>query len=482
MDYRAYRNFDIRVSGDRDTGYQVEVTSSPAGETQRGISLGPVTDTDRVAALLGSAQSGAQTVSTLRQVGVSLKQALFPGQIWTLFRSSVATLDSGEGLRVRLRIDPPEVAALPWEYCYDNESGTFLALDPRTPMVRYLAMADSPRPVAIPGALRMVLVVAAPSDLPAVNALGERRKVETALAKLTGNGQVVISIVEGHGTTTALQSCLRAGADALHYVGHAFVQPETGRGALALEGRDGSPDVQDSEAVAILLRDSAVRLVMLNACDTATGGQTFLGLAQALVQAGVPAVVANQSAIADQSATEFAGTFYAALADGWPVDAAVTEGRKAMWLQNGGRSGDWGIPVLFMRAVDGQLWTRAAEKKAIWHSDTEAIAAGEITAQGNVVIVSGSGQSIHGDIFGGNKIDIRDNFLGTEADTSLVLLKGQVELLRRQLEQQRPTGEDDEEARILALAQIDLSSRAGTQADCRRREDRQSHSRSQETS
>lgn len=62
-----------------------------------------------------------------------------------------------------------------------------------------------------------------------------------------------------------------------------------------------------------------------------------------------------QYAITDRAAIEFAQMFYESLADGLPIDAAVSEARKAIsvGLAN---SLEWGTPVLHLRAADGVLF------------------------------------------------------------------------------------------------------------------------------
>ena len=72
----------------------------------------------------------------------------------------------------------------------------------------------------------------------------------------------------------------------------------------------------------------------------------------------MPAVVAMQLAIADRTAVAFSREFYGALADGWPVDAAVQEGRRSIVIALGNRWQeyvDWAIPTLHMRAPDGVI-------------------------------------------------------------------------------------------------------------------------------
>ena len=73
-----------------------------------------------------------------------------------------------------------------------------------------------------------------------------------------------------------------------------------------------------------------------------------------LVQQGIPAVVAMQSEITDEAAIVFATEFYAAIADGYPVDACLVEARKAIF--GTGNDVEWGKPVLYMRSPDGHIF------------------------------------------------------------------------------------------------------------------------------
>jgi outer membrane protein assembly factor BamB len=106
------------------------------------------------------------------------------------------------------------------------------------------------------------------------------------------------------------------------------------------------------------LRSAGFRLVVLNSCDTAHGGGNdgFASSAITLVdKGGLPAVLAMQYAISDAAAKVLASVFYKSLADGLPVDAAVTEARKAMSNDNP-FSLEWATPVLIQRTPDGVLF------------------------------------------------------------------------------------------------------------------------------
>jgi hypothetical protein len=78
-------------------------------------------------------------------------------------------------------------------------------------------------------------------------------------------------------------------------------------------------------------------------------------MAAVLVRRGLPAVLAMQYEISDEAAIEFTTSFYRALVANLPIDAAVSEARKAISLAVAG-SLEWGTPALFMRAPDGIIW------------------------------------------------------------------------------------------------------------------------------
>lgn len=385
-----YQNFDLRVRQDGKDQYLAEVLASPVGETAQAT---PVTINLGEAALvqgLESLKAFSQPPKTLQALGTWLRDRLLPPPIWTLYRAALARLSATEGLRLRLRLDPPELAALPWEYCYDPENDSFLALDPRTPLVRYLPLAFSPLPLATSGPVRLLIMIATPNDWPSLDVGREREQIRGALAAAIAAGRVEIDVSEGSASLELLPDHLRRGAHVFHFIGHGSYDAATANGYLILEQEDGSGVAIDGSRLATLLRSSGVGLAVLNACETATAGSgnAYAGVAQALVRAGLPAVAAMQFPIGDTQAVAFARTFYRALGDGWPVDAAMTEARRAMFLSADG--GQWGIPALFMRAPEGVIWAEREE------------APGGRAPGGNTITISGA-VHITGDIVGGNK-------------------------------------------------------------------------------
>ena len=141
-----------------------------------------------------------------------------------------------------------------------------------------------------------------------------------------------------------------------HFVGHGLYRADWGDGVLVMEDRLGRPREVTGEELGGLLT---------NTTDTTGGAQRlrgrpnrchgpFAGMAQSLIQQGLPAVVAMQFDISDDAAIIFAQEFYRAIADGYPLEAALAEARGA--IRDEGNSTEWGTPVLYSRAPDGQLF------------------------------------------------------------------------------------------------------------------------------
>jgi hypothetical protein len=80
----------------------------------------------------------------------------------------------------------------------------------------------------------------------------------------------------------------------------------------------------------------------------------FSGVASSLLRSGLPAVIGMQTEITDEAAITFSDRLYTALAQGFPIDAALAQARRAIFAA--GRDVEFGTPVLFMRVADGRLF------------------------------------------------------------------------------------------------------------------------------
>lgn len=107
-------------------------------------------------------------------------------------------------------------------------------------------------------------------------------------------------------------------------------------------------DIQKASTVAEALKDAAVKVVILNACDSANAQGNHTNLAQIFVEAGVTTVVAMSYAVLAESAKIFVSHFYEKfLHRKLDADVAAFEARRAMKV-NPLRRGAFGL----MRPVD----------------------------------------------------------------------------------------------------------------------------------
>lgn len=383
-----YEDFVIQLGPEQGGSHPAWVLQSPAGEGQ-GRFLCPV-DQLRLQSIWRQAEvardrgrqrnHGGQPAADLgepspaddlREIGRRLFEALFAGQVRSLYDHSLGIVQAvpDTGLRIKLKLDPSEsslapVYDLPWEFLHRCETGLDLALQRTSPLVRYLAVPRPTKTIPLPPTLRVLVVVASPAGLASLGLEQERRAIRDAWRRLTGVELVFLTPA----TPAALRETLLAGEfHVLHFMGHGGYDPMSGEGLLYFEDDDGEVHSLSGRALAEELGDfDSLGLVFLNACETARAacgsrGGPLSGVAGALLMAGIPAVVAMQFPITDQAAIHFSRAFYRRLAVGDSVDEALTEGRRAVRASDP-ESMEWGTPVLFVRVSDGTVFRPSVAK------------------------------------------------------------------------------------------------------------------------
>jgi beta-lactam-binding protein with PASTA domain len=378
-----YKDFIIKIESKQGEDYIINIRS-PAGEgtsklrlpfklddaagmmqklagTFRGVSS-PEIDAEATREM---SMSSAITTPSI-ELPKALFDSLFIGATKTLFDQSIGMIRGEDsGLRIKLQIDPTDsevaaLASLPWELLYREETRDYLNLSRNTPLVRYLNVQRPFAPESFVLPLRILVVMSSPEGVAALNLEQERQLIEQSWARQSG---VEVDFLERPATTQRLSDKLtEKDYHVLHYMGHGDFDRDTGHGVLLLEDENSQPQALDGQTLGgVILHDvKSLRLVFLNACDTAKatqkeGQDPFAGVATAMIMAGIPAVVAMQFPITDKAAVSFAGTFYPRIVSGYPVDAAVAEGRKAIKLADSSTM-EWATPVLFMRSPDGVLF------------------------------------------------------------------------------------------------------------------------------
>jgi hypothetical protein len=368
-----YHDFEILVGDRQRRRYPVHVITSPAGEGE-GTFTPPFVE-DELQSALARMEGEDTDEALLADFGNRLFAALFTGDVRARYAESVGLTGADAGLRIRLRLDPPELQEWPWELARDPEKREFLVLSKRSLVTRYLHVPRPTPPLEVEPPLRVLVVVAAPRGLRPLDVDDEVARIRQVLRLLLDQGMVNL-LVEPHVTKRGLrQRLLDDVPHVLHYVGHGDLTKD--RGVLILEDSRGRADRLDGPTLGTLLKGSSVRLAVLNACLSAREAvpegpgfrgrrAAFMGLGPALVDAGLGAVVAMQFSMVDDSARVFAEDFYAMLARFKPVDECVSRAREALLLEVGLDRRDWATPVLFMRAPDGRLFaSQATEAESI---------------------------------------------------------------------------------------------------------------------
>jgi hypothetical protein len=396
MMFKDYALFDIRIRGIDLEHSTVEVHSELGGDAN-GVFVSP-TNVAAYPQYIARLQRLDTDEDMLVDLGQILFSAIFSSGIKEVYTRSQGKLAPDQGLRLRFDIDPAlsSIAAMPWEFLYDPDQGPLVMLD--APIVRYLSQQSPPPVLKAPLPLKVLVTGAITPPAPDVNR--ELTEVRAALADLAQTGQVTIQ-VEEHLTRAKLQRLLRSGFHIWHFIGHGALSRDGSSGTLLFEDASGSADAVSARELGIFLNRSGLQLIVLDACGSAQlMTDPYRSIAPALIRAQVPAVVAMQFKVPQDATRAFAGEFYRTLAEGFPLDACVTEGRKAVLGISGLRNADWGIPVVYTRAPDGKLFdlpaapSAAASATATANSGTSvSIGSGNVLQDASSITISNVGNT-----------------------------------------------------------------------------------------
>lgn len=363
-----YQNFDLLIEAETGRSYRLRLISSPAGEAEESV-LFPFDTlalqhhlTKLELALVKSGGRRRRVPTKNEQAVLTFGQALYDflmtGEIGRRYAVSQDRCHQrGQGLRLKLRIQPPELAALPWEFLYDQLFDRYLALSQTTPLVRYLDLPRTLRPLTVAPPLRMLGMIASPRDYEPLDIATEKARIEEAVADLSADGLLQLTWLDGQNWRSLSRAMRRQQWHIFHFIGHGGFHTATNEGYLVFAKRNGQAQRMSAINLARLLGDHAtLRTVVLNSCDGGqSGDDVFSSTAATLVRRGIPAVIAMQYEITDDATIEFARTFYETIAEGRPLEFAVGEARKSITfaVEN---SLEWGTPVIFTHAPDGVLF------------------------------------------------------------------------------------------------------------------------------
>jgi hypothetical protein len=343
--------------------------------------------TQRLAEL--RSQHGWPDVGKLKEIGREVWATLMTKSLEVAFKGGLATSKAqNRGMRFVVSIvgEEQESAApgnirlqeLPLEALY-HDTFNFLAPNPVTPISRRLkpgGVEREPLTVALP--LRVLVIVATPTDRLKAKMQEEKDIIQQALAPLTGiGGPVKLEFCEPP-TRPELVKRLQTGFHILHFIGHGAFDivgdDPSPRAHLCLEKPTRESDLVDAKTLDILLQNSGVKLVVMTACASAAPEfdklppddvykniGPFDGVAQTLVAgiSGVDAAVGMQFDLESEAAVIFSKTFYTQLLNpGRKLDEIVALCRKAIISEMNAGAGQraWVNPVVYWCCKDSNVF------------------------------------------------------------------------------------------------------------------------------
>jgi MoxR-like ATPase len=190
----------------------------------------------------------------------------------------------------------------------------------------------------------------------------ERAIIKDGLKRLQEEGLVEYDFLGGEdgrapATLDNLKSVLQDGQfHILHIIAHGlFINQKY---YLVMEDSNRRHFYVDSEKFGEGFFPDSLRLVVLASCQSAETDEDIAmrGLGARLIQLGIPAVIAMQDLVPVTTAQLLTQYFYHHLARSGRIDMAMAATRFDLYRRPDGKTGDWGIPVLFMGTSDGQLF------------------------------------------------------------------------------------------------------------------------------
>ncbi|WP_189257035.1 CHAT domain-containing protein [Lentzea flava] len=288
--------------------------------------------------------------ATTRAFGTTLAEAFLPASVSTALADRLReSARSGRPAHVAFDVSP-ELADLPWEsLVLDGEP---LALRPGVNVYRHQPGLGPTARTDVPGPLRVLAVIASPDT-----GGGELLDYEYELARILDQvhrarrHRAHVRILNW-GSVDAIREALKEDFHVLHISCHA--RP----GALVLETTDGrAEELTTKRFVDELIEPGrVVPFVVLAGCATAQSAASMPGLAQGLIEHGVPAVLAMTASVSDDYATEFLSRVYGELASQEAPDplTAVSAVRRLIDAEQ--RFTEWATPALFQRVRGHRLF------------------------------------------------------------------------------------------------------------------------------
>lgn len=317
---------------------------------------------------------------------VTLGQELYRGLLDGALRDSWNCAQSvahnrSEVLHLRLGLKglkDRRLPQLPWEIMHRGDrplaTGTdvvFSRYEPSTSLLGSIRKVPANEP------LKILMAIAAPSDRESLELEQEYEELKEELKVLNtrnpiqqallGAGskkrQIQLDIIRQPGREQLTQALERGQYQVFHYAGHSNWGTSGGEIDL-VSSETGLTESLSGDDIAGLLVNNGIQVAVFNSCRGAyselgdrANGEAPLNLAEAIVNRGVPGVLAMAERIPDAVSIALTRLFYRNLAKG---SASVTESlsraRQGLVSAYGSEQLYWALPVLYVHSkFDGYL-------------------------------------------------------------------------------------------------------------------------------
>lgn len=373
--------------------FKLAVMPNPSGQlgSVPAVSVPALSEDDQF--LLDDLERKNLTVEDAIKLGKVLTERLLPdGPVRAIYQQALTLAGQDGGVRLRLNIQSPDLAQIPWELVYDpqflgeTKAAYFLALNPRISISRFEERLAPPPALALKDpsrlSIRPVTSNARVSGQRPLKLEQERAAIEQSLSNFSVDGvQIELEPFVEQATWDDLTQALAGKVDLFHFAGHGVLDirsrdPQTGApleavGQIVLQTSttDPTPHLVPARDLADLLTAAGVRLAVLGACNSGRRDRVspWNAVAPALLEGGLAAVIAMQYLVQDDAAVAFSKAFYTSLAAGLTIDESVSSGRRAMTKVkdlNQLTNLEWVVPVLYLNSADGVLFPELAQKES----------------------------------------------------------------------------------------------------------------------
>ncbi len=326
-------------------------------------------------------------IPNLVALGQELYRSLLSGTLrdsWNCAQSIAH--NRSEVLHLRLGLKDRRLPQLPWEIMHRGDrplaTGTDVVFSRYQPSTSLLVGI---RKVPVNQPLKILMAIAAPSDREGLEVAQEYLQLQKELREenranpmqegLLGarseKRQIQLDILQQPDREELTQALERGQYQVFHYAGHS--NWGTSGGELYLvSGKTGLTESLSGDDLAGLLANNGIQMAVFNSCRGAysqpadsTNGHPSPNLAEAIVNRGIPGVLAMAERIPDAVSIALTRLFYRHLAkDSASVTESLSRARQGLVSTYGSEKLYWALPVLYVHsAFDGYLLANKEENE-----------------------------------------------------------------------------------------------------------------------